>query len=198
MRNLAIKTAEVLIWILLIPLFLWRKIALSENSGFTACSQLLSFVPGTLGILLRRVWYRHTLVRCGTNLTVEWLGVIRLSLSEVGNHVTIGVANWVGWVRLGNDVMMGSHIILLSGGRQHGFEDVAKPMRLQHGEKRQLIIGDDVWIGSQTVILNDVSEGTVIGAGSVVTKTFPPRAVIAGNPARLIRMRENTKSPETE
>jgi virginiamycin A acetyltransferase len=198
LRNLLIRIAEVLTWISLLPFFLWRKVAFTESSGFTACGQILSLVPGTLGILLRRVWYRHTLARCGTNLTVEWLGVIRLSTSEVGNHVTIGVANWVSWVRLGNDVMMGSHIVLLSGGRQHGFEDVTKPMRLQHGEKRQLIIGDDVWIGAQTVILTDVSEGTVIGAGSVVTKTFPPRAVIAGTPARLIRMRENTKLRESQ
>lgn len=188
-RSAAIRVAEIVSAFFLAPFFIWNKVATSEHSGFTACAQLLSYVPGTLGILVRRVWYRHTLTRCGTNLTVEWLAVIRLSSSEVGDHVMLGVAAWLGYVQLGNDVMVGSHSVLLSGGHQHGFDDLSRPMRLQHGRKRQLVIGHDVWIGTHSVVFADVNEGTVVGAGSIVTKAFAPYAVIAGNPARVLRMR---------
>ncbi|NCD22823.1 MAG: acyltransferase, partial [Spartobacteria bacterium] len=58
---------------------------------------------------------------------------------------------------------------------------VAKPVR----------IGDDVWCGAGAVILPGVSigSGAVVGAQSVVTRDVPPMAVVAGNPARVIRMR---------
>jgi virginiamycin A acetyltransferase len=53
-------------------------------------------------------------------------------------------------------------------------------------------IGNDVWIGNNAIILPSVStvgDGAVIGAGSVVTKNVPPFAIVAGNPARIIRYR---------
>jgi len=98
---------------------------------------------------------------------------------------------------IGDDVITGSHVAILSGRAQHRFADLDQPMRSQHGEKQRLIIASNVWIGAQAVIMADVSEGTVIGAGSIVTKTYPPRSVIAGNPARVLRLRDD-KPAEVE
>lgn len=52
-------------------------------------------------------------------------------------------------------------------------------------------IGNDVWIGANTVILGGliVGDGAVVGAGSVVTKNVQPYAIVAGNPARVLRFR---------
>ncbi len=55
-----------------------------------------------------------------------------------------------------------------------------------------LVIGDDVWIGHNATLLpgvGSVGRGAVIGAGAVVTRPVPPYAIVAGNPARLVRMR---------
>lgn len=51
-------------------------------------------------------------------------------------------------------------------------------------------IGDDVFIGMNSLILKGVTigDGSVIGAQSVVTGDVPPRAVVAGNPAKIVRM----------
>lgn len=55
-----------------------------------------------------------------------------------------------------------------------------------------LTIGDDVWIGHNAILLpgvGSVGRGAVIGAGAVVTRPVPPYAIVAGNPARIVRMR---------
>lgn len=58
-------------------------------------------------------------------------------------------------------------------------------------ENSELIIGNDVWIGAKVNILPGVKigDGAVIGANSVVTKNVPPYSIVAGNPARIIRLR---------
>ncbi len=57
--------------------------------------------------------------------------------------------------------------------------------------KGDVVIGNDVWIGAEAMILSGVTigDGAVIGARSVVTKDVPPYAIVGGNPARVIRMR---------
>jgi acetyltransferase-like isoleucine patch superfamily enzyme len=56
---------------------------------------------------------------------------------------------------------------------------------------RRVRIGNDVWIGRSAIVLPgvDIGHGAVVGAGAVVTKSVPPYAIVAGNPARLIRYR---------
>lgn len=57
--------------------------------------------------------------------------------------------------------------------------------------KGDVIIGNDVWIGSEAVILSGVriGDGAVVGARAMVAQNVPPYAIVAGNPARVIRMR---------
>ena len=74
----------------------------------------------------------------------------------------------------------------------HEFSRTDIPMCFQgDAVKAPVEIGDDVWLGTNAIILPGVtiSRGTIVGAGSVVTKDFPEYSVIGGNPARLIRSR---------
>lgn len=59
-------------------------------------------------------------------------------------------------------------------------------------KRKELIIGNDVWIGVGVLITANchfIGNGAVIGAGSVVTKDVPPFAIVAGNPAKILRYR---------
>jgi len=90
----------------------------------------------------------------------------------VGERIRIGRNVWVGY---------GTKIITAN----HNLYDPSK-----HDDYEEVILGDDVWIGANCVILPGVWLGnnTVVGAGSVVTKSFPEgHCVVAGNPAKKIR-----------
>ncbi len=170
----------------MLPIFLSYRLKLFS---FTTLSQVFSLIPGLLGVAVRRVWYEQTLEGCGENLIVDFLSAIRTSKSRIGNNCYIGRANWFGWVEIGDDFLSGNGVTINSGNEQHGWQSLDQPMRMQTGKHRKVKIGEDVWIGSNASVLEDIARGTVVGSGSVVTKTFPEYSVIAGVPAKVIRMR---------
>jgi virginiamycin A acetyltransferase len=164
--------------------------------SFETVARGLSLIPGLGGVWLRRLWYRRTLAACGDHLYVDFLAAIRTPKTRVGHHVHVGVECWIGWADVGDDVMLGGHIVVLSGLTQHTFGRLDVPMRAQPGSVRCIRVGRDVWVGNGAIIGADVSEGTVIAAGSVVTKTFPPLSIVAGVPARMVGNRRDTRSAD--
>lgn len=89
--------------------------------------------------------------------------------------------------------------VMVLGGTEHHTDYVSTfPFDVKLGagavtsySKGAVTIGNDVWIGTHVIILSGVKigDGAVVGAGSVVTKDVLPYAIVAGNPARLIRYR---------
>lgn len=94
---------------------------------------------------------------------------------------------------IGKDVMFGPYVTVQGGG--HKFNNIDIPMRLQGSIKRTyLFVEDDVWIGTNSLILaknNKISKGTIIGAGTVLTKDTEEYSIMGGNPAKLIKYRNN-------
>lgn len=94
----------------------------------------------------------------------------------------------LGNITFGRDVMIGPKSVIW--GRDHGTE-LGSPMKTQGHIKQDIVIGDDVWIAANVTVLKGVNigDGAVIGAGSVVTKDIPSYAVAVGNPARVVKFR---------
>jgi maltose O-acetyltransferase len=110
---------------------------------------------------------------------------------SIGDNSGIGVKCFVrGPLEIGNDVMMGPEVIIMTV--NHGFERIDIPMMEQPSSpSKKVIIGNDVWIGTRVIILSGVTigNGVIIGAGAIVTKDIPDYAIAAGNPAKIIRYR---------
>jgi maltose O-acetyltransferase len=88
-------------------------------------------------------------------------------------------------IRIGRNAMLGPRVSLVTA--EHPLNPVERNSGLEFG--RPITIGDNCWIGSDATIIGGVTLGdnVVVGAGSVVTKSFPDNVVIAGNPARIIK-----------
>ena len=93
-------------------------------------------------------------------------------------------------VAIGRECIIADRVMLIDF--DHGVVDVERPIRAQGIYKRDVDVGHNVWIGYGACILRGVSVGdnSVIGTSAVVTRTAPANAVLAGVPARVIRMRD--------
>lgn len=110
----------------------------------------------------------------------------------IGNNVSLNDnvvinADCGGTISIGNDVLIGPGTILRAA--NHAFEDISIPIRHQGHLYGKITIGDNVWLGAGVIVLPDVDIGTgsIIGAGSVVTKNIPAGSVAVGVPARIIK-----------
>jgi len=112
---------------------------------------------------------------------------------EIGDNSGIGVNCHVpADISIGNDVMMGPQVLIIGGNQNHKFDRLDIPMRLQgYRESKPVVIEDDVWLGARAIILPGIriGHGAIIGAGAIVTKDVPPYAICVGNPARVVRYR---------
>ncbi|QFT08590.1 Putative acetyltransferase [Vibrio sp. THAF190c] len=95
-------------------------------------------------------------------------------------------------IKLGNNVMVAQNVQIIGG--NHAFNRTDLPMMFQgEGKQGPIVIENDVWLGASCIILTGVTigEGAIIAAGSVVTKSVEPYSIVGGNPAKLIKKREN-------
>jgi len=122
--------------------------------------------------------------------TVEIFSPKRVS---IGDYVYIGPKTQLhgrGDIIISAHVIISSEVIILSS--MHHYEN-AKMMPYDNTEiLKPVIIGRCTWIGIRAIIMPgvEIGEGSVVGAGSVVTKSCLPGSILAGNPAQLIKQRD--------
>ena len=77
----------------------------------------------------------------------------------------------------------------------HIHDSIDEPMQLQGILEKDIVIGDDVWVGYGAQILSGVIVGShsIVAAGAVVTKEVPPYAIVGGVPARVLRYRNDER-----
>ena len=106
----------------------------------------------------------------------------------IGNHTRIGIhCTVIGPVCIGNNVNLAQGITVSA--LNHNFEDTTRRIDEQGISTKPVMIGDDVWIGANAVILPGVTIGqhVVVAAGAVVTKDVPDYSIVAGVPAIVIK-----------
>ncbi|HWH43237.1 MAG TPA: acyltransferase [Thermoleophilaceae bacterium] len=133
----------------------------------------------------RWAWLGHgTKIRCHE-------GVVSIGAKTVmGQECTISAYQRV---EIGRECVIADRCMFIDF--DHGMVEADRPIRLQGIYKRDVRVGNNVWIGYGACILRGVTVGdnAVVGTNSVVTKDVPANAVVGGVPARVIRMRDEPK-----
>ena len=135
------------------------------------------------------LYLKLMLGRCGKRLQTQRPFVILAPRQvEFGDDVSFNAYLHIwgtGGVTIGNRVMIASHVAITSA-----THDAAAPIMKYTSVYRPVIIDDDVWIGAHCVILPGVhvGRGAVIAAGAVVTHDVPPESIVAGVPAKVIKV----------
>jgi acetyltransferase-like isoleucine patch superfamily enzyme len=167
----------------------WRRLLTRagrrwRTDGFVFFGRKLEIEIGRRGQVRfgRFVWIGDgTKIRCHE-------GVVEIGPKTVmGQECTISAYQRV---RIGEQCVIADRAMFIDF--DHGIVEVERPIRLQGIYKRDVEVGSNVWIGYGACILRGVRVGdnSVIGTNAVVTKDVPANAVVAGAPARVIRMRE--------
>jgi acetyltransferase-like isoleucine patch superfamily enzyme len=138
--------------------------------------------PGAVIELGRWSWLGHGCkIRCHE-------GRVALGAKSVmGQECTISAYQHVS---IGRECVIADRVMLIDF--DHGSSEVERPIRLQGIYKRDVNVGNNVWIGYGACILRGVTVGdnAIVGTNSVVTKDVEANAVVGGVPARVLRMRE--------
>ncbi len=160
----------------------WRGRLQTDGIAFVCPGVRFEIGRGARVVLGRWSWLGH-----GTKVRAHE-GVVEIGAKSVlGQECTISAYQHVS---IGRECIVADRVMLIDF--DHGVVEVERPIRLQGIYKRDVRVGNNVWIGYGACILRGVTVGdnSVIGTNSVVTRDLPENAVVAGVPARVIRMRE--------
>lgn len=136
--------------------------------------------------------------KCGKNVNIERGASFGSGkLLEIGDNSGIGINCEVPYnIIIGKNVMMGPEVVIIA--QNHRYKDISIPMIMQGFEEiKRITIEDDVWIGRRAIILpgcSKIGRGSIIAAGSVVVKDVPSYAIVGGNPAKIIKYRNDKQN----
>lgn len=138
---------------------------------------------------IRRMLVKMFLDKTGKSIRVKRNADISMFIqigdfSELGTNCIIQSNTFIG-----NYVIMGPDVKIYT--KNHKFESLDIPIQLQGHTSEKTVIGDDVWLGANVVVLPGVTIGkhSIIAAGAVVTKDIPDYAIAGGIPAKVIKYR---------
>jgi acetyltransferase-like isoleucine patch superfamily enzyme len=130
------------------------------------------------------------------------VSIFRGTIIEVGDGGSVSIGSGtaiqpycifnavIGSLEIGRNVLVAAHCVFVPF--RHRFEDPQRLIREQGYEsKGGIVVEDDVWLGAGVKVMDRVriNRGAIVGAGSVVTRDVPAHCVVAGVPARILRVR---------
>lgn len=195
MKQVIKHLLNLLSQLMVLPLIILCKleeIIFSKNTEllFHTCTHIVALLPGLPGAFLRRAFYSLTLDKCSLHCHIGFGTIFSHRSNTVEKHVYIGSYAIIGSANLGEHCLIGSRVSILSGTALHvlGDDGIWTPYsaeRLSH-----VTLAKNVWVGEGAIIAADIGEGSMVGAGSVITTGVKAHILVTGNPARFVKKLE--------
>jgi galactoside O-acetyltransferase len=180
---------------------------------------LVGWVPGRVGVILRRIVARWSAAAVGAGLYPDtgirvtgWRNISlgrnfrmmrqgqihahdgRLRIGDdvaVNSNVCLAPCDG-GQMKIGDNVLIGQNAVLRAA--DHRYDDIESPIRQQGHCGGSIVVDNDVWICANVVVTKNVRIGahSIVGAGSVVTIDVAKGSIVGGVPAKLIGMRKTS------
>lgn len=174
-----------------------KELALEVLKGVFSISFFKAIIISFFYFIHEHVTWRRELINRGKYVRIHPKTSIRHASNIVmGDNVRITM-NCCIWAEKNSKIVFGSNVLVGPGVKMfcgnHGTELNGIPMSYQDRKEKNIFIGNDVWIGANSIITSGVSiaDGTVVAAGSVVTKSIlNTNTVVAGIPAKQIFVRK--------
>ena len=153
-------------------------------------SSFLKVIPGRIGCYVRNIFLPYVK---GKNVTIwDYVQIDSPSKLRLGNNVSVNrgcILHAGGGIEIGNDVLIGPGVAIYS--QNHNYKNLDNKIVEQGYETKRVCIGNNVWIAAKAIILPGVviEDGSVIAAGSIVTKDVKSNTIVGGNPAVFINNR---------
>lgn len=129
---------------------------------------------------------KYAILQCTGIIANKGIGI------KIGNNSAVGAQSYLGGqggIEIGNDVIMGPGVRIFS--ENHNYQNPDALIRKQGENRKGVKIQNNCWIGASSTILDgvEIGEGSIIAAGSVVTRSISPNSIAAGIPAKVIKNR---------
>jgi virginiamycin A acetyltransferase len=170
----------------LVTSFRLRRVLLGDERAYLELSERAARWPGVLGERMRMALHRALGTPIGDATILKFGCIFERPPLSVGRMTVISHYAKIQHARIGDDCLIGDHVLVFDGRGQHSFERLDVPINAQGGTVKQVRVGDDCFIGGRAVILADVGDHSVVAAGSIVTHPVGAYEIVAGNPARVI------------
>ena len=189
---------------------LWEKIFMGHSSGWILVGKQVSiryanYLEAGKDLIIEDYAEINARsqqkIRLGNRVTIGKYAIIRpgnLYGGEpgeglrIGDHSNVGPYSYIGcsgFISIGNNVMISPRVSIYA--ENHVFDATDATIKSQGVQRKTVVIEDDCWIAANSIVLAGVTigKGSVVAAGSVVSKDVPPYSVVAGVPARIIKSR---------
>lgn len=164
-------------------------------AGLFSVSFVSAIFSSFLYYVHEHVTWRRKLKYKGKDIRIHSRTSIRNAQNIImGDNVRITIDCCI-WAEQNSKIIFGDHVLVGPGVKMfcgnHGTKLNGVPMTYQDRIEADIIVGNNVWIGANSIITSGVSiaDGAVIAAGSIVTKDVPANSIVAGCPAKVIKHR---------
>ena len=172
-------------------LLTWMEVLVTRGRSerlFGSCKEIISLCPTIIGEYLRLAYYWAVCTDVSPDASFLFGSMVAHRSITVRSGVVVGAYSIIGYADIGENVLFGARVSLLSGKYQHGRPDERTGDDDATEQYQVIKIGSNCWIGQDSVIMADVGENCTVGAGSVVYKEVPDNTTVMGNPARKVNL----------